>query len=107
MSSDLDQNLRVLTEHIDEVAARHVTAAGVLKVAGETVNDISDRVARTHGVACLASNMAVTAVETARDDARQKLWQMSHDLGERLAIASANYNDADWRASTDIESCDL
>jgi hypothetical protein len=100
-------NLRVLTEHIDELAAKQTTAAGSLKIAGETVNDVASNVWSTHGVACAASNMAVAAVETARDDARTKLWKMSHDLSERLRTASANYNDADWLAGRDIDSCAL
>jgi len=107
MTSSFDQNLRVLTTHIDEIAANQRTAAGVLKVAGESVNDIADRVSDTHGVACWMSNSAVAALEAARDNARNKLWQMSHDLDERLTMASANYNSADWRASNDIESCGL
>lgn len=100
-------NLRVLTEHIDDIAAKQTTAAGSLKIAGETVNDVASNVWSTHGVACAASNMAVAAVETARDDARTKLWKMSHDLSERLRTASANYNDADWLAGRDIDSCAL
>lgn len=104
MSSQGD-NLRVLTEHIDDIAAKQATAAGTMKIAGETVNDLASSVWRTHGVACAASNMAVEAVEAARDDARTKLWQMSHDLSDRLHTASANYNNADWLARRDIDSC--
>lgn len=100
-------NLRVLTEHIDEIAAKQTTAAGTMKIAGETVNDLASNVWSTHGVACAASNMAVDAVEAARDNARTKLWQMSHDLSERLRTASANYNNADWLARRDIDSCAL
>ena len=101
------ENLRVLTEHIDDIAAKQTTAAGSLKIAGETVNDLASSVWSTHGVVCAASNMAVAAMETARDDARTKLWQMSHDLSERLHTASANYNNADWLARRDIDSCAL
>lgn len=100
-------NLRVLTGHIDDIAAKQTTAAGSLKIAGETVNDVASNVWSTHGVVCAASNMAVDAVGAARDDARTKLWQMSHDLSERLRTASANYNNADWLAGRDIDSCGL
>jgi len=100
-------NLRVLTEHIDDIAAKQTTAAGSLKIAGETVNDLASSVWSTHGVVCAASNMAAEAVETARHDARTKLWKMSHDLSERLHTASANYNNADWLAGRDIDSCAL
>ena len=106
MSAEGD-NLRVLTEHIDDIAAKHATAAGTMKIAGETVNDLASSVWNTHGVVCAASNMAVDAVEAARDDARAKLWKMSHDLSERLHAASANYNNADWLAGRDIDSCGL
>ena len=106
MSSQAD-NLRVLTEHVDELAAKQTTAAGSLKVAGETVNDIASSVWSTHGVVCALSNMAVDAIEIARDAADQKLWRMSHDLSERLHTASSNYNNADWLAGKDIDSCRL
>lgn len=105
--SDLTDNLRVLTEHIDDLAAKQTTAAGDLKIAGETVNDLASSVWATHGVACAVSNMAVDAIEAARDAADALLWRMSHDLAVRLQMASANYNNADWRASEDIDSCGL
>lgn len=100
--SDQEKNLRVLTEHIDALAAKQASVAGTLKIAGETVNDLSSKVEKTHGVVCLASNMAVTALESARDDARARLWQISHDLDERLKTASVNYNNADWLSKEDL-----
>lgn len=106
MSSQAD-NLRVLAEHIDELAAKQTSAAGRLKIAGETVNDLASSVWATHGIVCAASNMAVDDIEAARDAADAKLWRMSHDLSERLRMASTNYNNADWRASKDIDSCGL
>lgn len=106
MSSQAD-NLRVLTEHIDDLAAKQTTAAGCLKIAGETVNDLASSVWSTHGVACALSNMAFDAIESARDAADAKLWRMSHDLSERLNMASSNYDNADWLARKDIDSCGL
>lgn len=100
--SDQSENLRVLTEHIDALAAKQASAAGTLKIAGETVNDLSRSVETTHGIVCLASNMAVAALESARDDARGNLWRLSHDLNERLKTASANYNNTDWLAGKDL-----
>lgn len=106
MSSQQD-NLRVLTEHIDELGAKQTSAAGRLKIAGETVNDLASSVWATHGVVCAASNMAIDAIEAARDAADAKLWRMSHDLSERLTAASANYKNADWLARRDIDACSL
>lgn len=106
MSSQTD-NLRVLTEHVDELATKQTSAAGRLKIAGEMINDLAPSVWASHGVVCAASNMAVDDVEAARDTADAKLWRMSHDLSERLRMASTNYNNADWRASKDIDSCGL
>lgn len=106
MSGQQD-NLRVLTDHIDELAAKQSSAAGRLKIAGETVNDLASSVWATHGVVCAASNMAIDAIEAARDAADAKLWRMSHDLSERLTAASANYKNADWLARRDIDSCSL
>lgn len=57
--SDQAKNLRVLTEHIDALAAKQASVAGALKIAGETVNDLSSNVESTHGIVCLASNMAL------------------------------------------------
>ena len=102
--SDLTDNLRVLTEHVDELAAKQTTAAGELKVAGETVNDLTSSVWATHGVVCAASNMAVSSIEAARDAADAKLWRISHDLSERLRTASANYKDSDWVAGEAIDN---
>lgn len=102
--SDLDDNLRVLTEHVDDLAAKQTTAAGDLKIAGETVNDLASSVWATHGVVCAASNMAVEAIESLRDAADATLWRMSHDLAERLRAASVNYNNADWVASEEIDN---
>ncbi|MGN7782766.1 ESX-1 secretion-associated protein [Mycolicibacterium sp. 22603] len=107
MTTDLEKNLRVLTEHIDQLGGQQTTAAGVLKVAGETASGVAARVSGSHGVACFASNAALEKVEAARDLARAKLWKMSRDLSERLTMASQNYNDADWRNSTNIDACGL
>lgn len=100
--SDQAKNLRVLTDHIDALAAKQASVAGTLKIAGETVNDISSSVERTHGIVCFASNLAVAALERARDDTRDKLWRLSHDLNERLKTASSNYNNTDWLAGKDL-----
>lgn len=62
MSGQQD-NLRVLTDHIDELAAKQASAAGRLKIGGETVNDLASSVWATHGVVCAASNMAIDAIE--------------------------------------------
>ncbi|MBJ7341933.1 ESX-1 secretion-associated protein [Mycolicibacterium sp.] len=100
-------NLKVLTAFLDDIAAKQGTAAGILKVAGETVNDLTDSVWGTHGVVCAPSNLAVSALERARDAAAAKLWHMSHDLSERLGESSANYNNADWLAGRDIDACEM
>lgn len=102
--SDLEDNLRVLTEHVDDLAAKQTTAAGELKTAGETVNDLASSVWATHGVVCAASNMVVSSIEAARDAADAKLWAVSHDLSERLRTASANYNNSDWIAGEEIDN---
>ena len=103
----MTNNLSVLTEFIDEISTKHGTAAGELKVAGETVNDLGASVLATHGVVCALSNMADSDVETARDDAAEKLWKKSPDLSDRLAEASANYKNADWLAGRDIDACQM
>jgi len=101
----MSENVRVLTEHINELGAKQSTAAGSLKVAGETVNDLASSVWATHGIACAASNMAVDAIEAARDSADAKLWRMSSELADRLRSASTNYNNTDWVAGKDIDGC--
>jgi hypothetical protein len=100
-------NLRVLTDHINDLAAKQTSAAGGIKIAGEAVGELAANVWATHGVVCAASNLAVAAAEAARDTADSGLWRMSADLSERLTTASSNYNNADWVAGKNITACRL
>lgn len=105
--SGLEANLRVLTEHVTELAGKHDATSGRFLAAKEAVTDLSGNMWRTHGVACAASNVAAASLETARKTAVKNLYQVSTDLRDRLKRAAENYNDADWRESENINGCAL
>lgn len=103
--SGLEANLRVLTDHLTELAGRHDATAGRILAAKEAVSELSADMWRTHGVACAASNIAASNAETLRAAAVKKRYEVAADLRDRLNWAATNYNDADWRAAKDIRGC--
>jgi len=105
--SALDDNLRVMTEHITELAGKQQASAGRILAGKEAVNGVTGNMWRTHGVVCAATNMAVGEAETARAAAISKQYKISTDLRDRLNWAVVNYEDADWRAGHDIGACRL
>lgn len=105
--SGLDDNLKVLTEHISELAGKQQASAGRIIGARDAVGDVTGRMWATHGVVCAATNLAVGEAETTRTAAITKQYKMSTDLRDRLNAAVVNYEDADWRAGRGIDACGL
>jgi len=105
--SGLDDNLKVLTEHLNDLAGKQQSAAGQIIFARDAVVDVTGSVWRTHGAVCAATNLAIGDAETARAAAVSHLYKMSADLRDRLNSAAQNYNNSDWRAGRDIGSCGL
>lgn len=102
-----EQNLKVLTDHIRELAGKQQAAAGRIKVANESKGGIADSMWSTHGVACAATNMAVSAAETARDAAGTRLYKVSTELSENLNDAADNYDNVDYREGRNVDACGL
>ena len=103
--SGLDDNLRVLTGHINELAGKQDASAGRIIAARDAVDGVTGRMWTSHGVVCAATNLAVGKAETARAAAISKQYKMSTDLRDRLHWAVVNYEDTDWRAGNDLGAC--
>ncbi|WP_102144926.1 ESX-1 secretion-associated protein [Mycobacterium hubeiense] len=79
-----EQNLKVLTDHIRDLAGRQQAAAGRINVSGDALSGVADNMWSTHGIACAATNMAVSGAETARETAGNRLYKVSVELSENL-----------------------
>jgi len=102
-----EQNLKVLTDHIRDLAGKQRAAAGRIKVANESTGEVAGSMWSTHGVVCAATNMAVSAAETARDTAGTRLYKVSTELSENLNYAADNYDNVDYREGRNIDACGL
>lgn len=101
-------NLRVLTEHVRELAHKQEAASGRFRSARQAVAEgLGDRLWTTHGVVSAAVNMAVSNAESARMDAITTQYRLGHDLNERLNNAADNYENADWVSGRNIGACGL
>lgn len=105
--SGQEDNLRVLTDHIRELAGRQHAAAGRINVSGDALGGVAGSMWSTHGVACAATNMAVSAAETARETAGTRLYKVSVELSENLNYAADNYDNVDYREGRNIDVCGL
>lgn len=101
-------NLRVLTDHVRELAHQQQAASGRLRSARQAVAEgLADRVWATHGVVSAVMNMAVAKAETARKDAIENQYRLGLDLHERLNNAADNYENEDWVGGRNIGACGL
>jgi hypothetical protein len=91
-----DLNLKVVTEHIDELAGHHETAADKILGANRFAQGVSARVESSHGLICHATNSAMADAESNRSTAGQALQRVSTELGEKLRNTSANYQNTDY-----------
>lgn len=105
MPTDYEKNLAVLTEHIIRLADKQQTAVSQITGANRSIVDPARNVLDTHGLACGATNLAVSAIETARRTAGGKILQVSTELGEKLTAAAANYENTDAAEAGNIDSC--
>ena len=106
--SDQDQNLQVVTSHIDHLAEKQQTAANQIMGANRTAGEISSRIVSTHGVVCSATSLAVSSAESARETAGSALYKASTELAEKLTTAATNYRDADYRAGRSLgQACQV
>lgn len=95
MSIDQEKNLKVLAEHIQELAARQQTAVDQIIGANRAIVDPAQNVQDTHGTVCEATHLAVSAAEDARRAAGGALFTVSTELVVKLNSAAAKYDHTD------------
>jgi hypothetical protein len=106
--TDQQQNLQVVTDHINLLAGHQQTAADKILGANRTAGNVSDSVASTHGHACWATTLAVSNADTARTTAGAALFKVSNELSEKLRTAASNYNNTDYMAGRDLgQACQM
>jgi hypothetical protein len=97
-----EENLRVLTEHINELAGRQLDAVDKLTGANRAAGAASSTVAATHGVICLMTTQALAEADTARTDAGATLARVSAELAQKLENAARNYQSTDYLSGDKI-----
>lgn len=99
--SDLDLNLKVLTDYLGELGAKHQIAADLIAGANRSVADITAKIETSHGLICWATIRALNGGE-ARRTAGETLARVSEETAEKLGRAATNYNDVDYREGRSI-----
>ena len=107
MSTDSEQNLTVLTDHILHLAEKQAKAADQLTGSNRSIVDPAREVMDTHGLVCGATNLAVAAAEAARRAAGATLLRVSSELHEELQSAAAHYESTDSAESGNIIRCEV
>ncbi|ABM16454.1 MULTISPECIES: ESX-1 secretion-associated protein [Mycolicibacterium] len=105
--NDRDRNLRVLADHVIWLAGKQGAASGRITLANQAISGASDSVLSSHGAACLATHLAVTAAERARSTAGAKIYEIATDLEDRLRAAAALYDNVDYQNGRDVSACGL
>jgi uncharacterized phosphosugar-binding protein len=100
--SDLEQNLKVVTDHLGELANRQQTAADKIIGANRATVEIAAKIEATHGLICFATSQAMSAGESARKEAGQTLYNVSTEFNQKLDTAATNYENVDYREGRSI-----
>ena len=101
-----DLNLKVLTDHLTELAEKQRSAGGGIAIAKTSVPDgLTGKILKTHGVICAGTSLAMASTETARTNGFDRQHKMSQHLAESLTAAAENYNNADFREGRNIGAC--
>lgn len=100
--SDLELNLKVVTDHLTELGGFQETAANKIVGANRETADVAAKIEDTHGLVCYATSQAMSEGETARKDAGDNLYTVSTEFKEKLDVAAINYNDVDYREGRSI-----
>jgi hypothetical protein len=106
MSTDQQQNLQVLTDHIRYLAEKQQQAVNQITGANRSIADPARNVLDTHGLVCGATNLAVSAAEEARRAAGGALFKVSTELVEKLHAAATRYETTDAAGANDIGACE-
>lgn len=106
--SDQEQNLQVVTGHINHLAEKQHTAADKIMGANRATGDVASNLVSTHGLVCSATSIAVSTADTARKTAGATLHRVSTELEAKLNTAAVNYENADYRAGNSLgQACQL
>ncbi|ORA49301.1 hypothetical protein BST22_17295 [Mycolicibacterium chubuense] len=100
--TNAEVNLRVLTDHIDELAEQQSRAADQFTGANRAVAGASSRITATHGVICALTSEALATADEARQSLGLSLFRRSEDLSAKLTTAASNYKNADYLAGQSI-----
>lgn len=104
MSRIEDLNLKVVTEHIDQLAGHHETAADKILGANRFAQGVAGQVENSHGLICYATSSAVFEAESRRSSAGQTLHRVSTELSEKLRNSSSNYQNTDYMNEQNFNS---
>ena len=105
MSTESEENLQVLTDHVRHLTTVQLTAVDQITGANRSIVDPGRRMWDSHGVICSATNFAVSAAEAARRTAGGTLVKVSTDLAEKLTAAANGYENTDSAAGGNIDAC--
>jgi predicted HicB family RNase H-like nuclease len=106
MTSAYQQNLTVLTDHILHLAEKHAKTSDQITGANRSIADPAREVMDTHGIACGATNLAVSSAEAARRTAGAALLRVSKELHEELKSAAAYYENTDASQAGNVIRCE-
>ncbi|KAB7760975.1 MULTISPECIES: ESX-1 secretion-associated protein [Mycobacteriaceae] len=95
MASDHEKNLVVLTEHLLHLAEKQRKASDQIAGSTRSLVDPARQVSDTHGIACEATHLAVSAAISARRAGGKQMQKVSNELDLKLTDASAYYGNAD------------
>jgi hypothetical protein len=105
MSTDHEQNLKVLSDHILHLAEKQHTAVDQITGANRSIVDPARNVQDTHGLVCEATNLAMSVAETARRIAGGAMVKVSTEFAEKLQAAASQYEHTDGTQAGDIGRC--
>lgn len=99
--SDLELNLKVLTDFLGELGAKHQTATDLIIGSNRHVADSASKIESSHGLVCWATIQALANGEP-RKAAGATLERVSSEFSEKLDRAATNYNNSDYRSGKSI-----
>jgi len=105
MSSDLEKNLTVLTDHIRKLSTVHDKAVGEIDGANRSMVENGTNMWETHGVISALTNWAVADAVEARTAAGGALRRVSVELSEKSRAAATNYDNTDSTEAGNIDTC--
>lgn len=100
--SDLEQNLKVVTDHLHELSKSQQTAADKITGANRATADIAAAVESSHGLICFPTSQVMPAGEDARKVAGDTMFNVSTDFTAKLDAAATNYVNVDYREGRSI-----